>query len=203
MTTNRKWRAGLAAAITAVAVGGWGTTAWGASAGTSPHAQSTPAAVTPQPCGTATGPFHVSGDQVLNANGDPFVSYGMTVGGLQQSAWPTLTTADDQRIDGAAQYWCVNTIRLQIQQDYLVGVGSTPPQAGYLAAIESEVARAESHHMVVVLNDQTEGRRWWTASGPTARPAPPPTAGRTRRPPCPRTCPICLTGVWGWSASSW
>ena len=58
-------------------------------------------------------------------------------------------------IQAAAAYWCSNTVRLQIEQDYLVAADGTVNRP-FLAAIQSEVAYAESLGLVVVLNDQTQ-----------------------------------------------
>lgn len=153
----------MSAIVAAAAIAGFGTTAWGA--GTSASGSTPPH----ETCPTVKGPFRVSGDQVLAANGEPFVSYGMTVGGLQRATYTdNLRIADDDRIDAAVRSWCVNTIRLQLQQDDLVGAGVSPSQAtAYLTDIKGEVSRAEGHHMVVVLNDQTEGNSIGAENGPT------------------------------------
>ena len=50
---------------------------------------------------------------------------------------------------------CANTVRLQLSQDNLLGPNGTGFDQSYMNAIESEVALAESYHLVV-LNDQTE-----------------------------------------------
>ena len=84
--------------------------------------------------------------------------YGITVPGLANDPdWADSVTMDEAKIRAAAQYWCVNTIRLQVSQDNLIGdTGSTPPYQPYLTAIKTEVSLAESLGLVVVLNDQTE-----------------------------------------------
>ena len=55
-----------------------------------------------------------------------------------------------------ARSWCADTVRLQLDQDNLLSPGGTGLNRSYLAAIETEVAAAEQHHLVVVLNDNTE-----------------------------------------------
>jgi hypothetical protein len=106
-------------------------------------------------CGKAAGPFSVSGTQVLGAGGKPFVSYGLTVPGLQGAGWGSSVMDDLDEINAAANDWCANTVRLQLDQNDLLGLQGTAYNQGYMAAIESEVSQAESDHLVVVLNDET------------------------------------------------
>jgi hypothetical protein len=106
-------------------------------------------------CGKATGPFSVSGTQVLGAGGKPFVSYGLTVSGLQGPDWANWVSQDLQEITATADGWCANTVRLQVNQDDLIGPDGTSFDRAYMTAIESEVSLAESDHLVVVLNDET------------------------------------------------
>jgi Cellulase (glycosyl hydrolase family 5) len=106
-------------------------------------------------CGKAVGPFKVSGTRVLGANGKPFISYGLTAPGLQGEDWASQVLLDMERITAAADDWCANTIRLQLNQDDLNGPDGTSFDPGYMAAIESEVSLAESYGLVVVLNDET------------------------------------------------
>jgi Cellulase (glycosyl hydrolase family 5) len=106
-------------------------------------------------CGKAVGPFTVHGTKVLAGNGSTFISYGMTVSGLQEGNWTGLVPLDLQKIAATANDWCANTIRIQLNQDLLLGPTGTEFDQQYLAAIESEVNLAESYHLVVVLNDET------------------------------------------------
>jgi endoglucanase len=106
-------------------------------------------------CGKAAGPFRVSGTQVLAGDGKPFVSYGITVPGLQSPYWAGAVTQDLQEISATANDWCANTVRLQLDQDDLIGADGASFGRAYMAAIESEVTLAESYHLVVVLNDET------------------------------------------------
>jgi hypothetical protein len=112
-------------------------------------------AVQASPCGKAVGPFTVHGTKVLDGSGKPFVSYGMTVSGLQEGNWTGLTPEDLQKIAATANDWCANTIRIQLNQDMLLGPNGAGFDQEYMAAIESEVNLAESYHLVVVLNDET------------------------------------------------
>jgi hypothetical protein len=131
-------------------------------------AATTPASTS---CATATGPFTVSGTKVLAADGQPFVSYGITVPGLQGLDWAAYGSLDLEKIAATADDWCANTVRLQLSQDNLLGPDGTDFDQAYMTAIETEVAAAEQDHLVVVLNDNTEfaslaARR--TQQGPTA-----------------------------------
>jgi hypothetical protein len=161
----RGWVAGSALALTAAATGavaappasaGVGTTMGpglagsGATAGNSGAAAGNGAA-----CGKVSGPFSVSGTQVLDAAGKPFVSYGLTVPGLQGPDWRNFTTLDLQKITATADDWCANTVRLQLDQDDLLGPDGTGFNQAYMAAIQAEVTLAERDQLVVVLNDET------------------------------------------------
>jgi len=107
-------------------------------------------------CLKAAGPFSVHGTQVLGQGGQPFVSYGLTVPGLQVLDWRKFTGLDLDKIVATAVDWCANTVRLQLSQDNLFGPNGTGFDPTYLNAIQAEVALAESYHLVVVINDQTE-----------------------------------------------
>jgi hypothetical protein len=142
------WRglvAGLALALAA--------TVAGTATGTAARAGAMPASGLA--CGKAVGPFSVSGTQVLAADGKPFVSYGITVPGLQSPDWADTITLDRMKIAATAEDWCANTVRLQLEQDDLVGLDGTGFNQAYMAAIRSEVALAEHYQLVVVLNDET------------------------------------------------
>ena len=106
-------------------------------------------------CGKAVGPFSVSGTRVLGAGDKPFVSYGITVPGLQGPDWASSVTLDRVKIAATATAWCANTVRLQLNQDDLLGPNGTGFNRAYLTAIEAEVSVAERYQLVVVLNDET------------------------------------------------
>jgi hypothetical protein len=145
--------AGAGPAQARVVIGDGGTVAPAAAAGSaSAAAGSAPAAAG---CGRAAGPFRVSGTRVLDGSGAPFVSYGTTVAGLQGSNWASQVASDLAEITAAALHWCANTVRIQADQDYLLGPGGTGVNPAYLAALKAEVSLAESFRLVVVLNDET------------------------------------------------
>src|SRR5450755_232013 len=143
--------AALATAVSGVAAGPGASSATAASA----------------PCRHAVGPFHVSGTQVLGAGRKVFVPYGITVPGLANANWRGSRAKDDSKIDATASAWCANIVRLQVSQDTLIGLNGAGFSAAYLAAIKSEVSRAERHHLVVVINDQTETAPVSFQKGPT------------------------------------
>ena len=139
-------------------------------------------------CGQAVGPFTVDGTRVLGAGGKVFVSYGTTVSGLQNPDWGTSVSLDLDEIAATADDWCANTVRLQLSQDNLLGPNGNGYNRAYMNAIQAEVSAAESDHLVVVLNDDTEqtarpgtwsrprrpkprpsGKTWSTSTAPTRR----------------------------------
>ena len=107
-------------------------------------------------CRQAAGPFSVHGTEVFDQGGQVFVSYGLTVPGLQVLNWRKFTGLDLAKIAADAVDWRANTVRLQLSQDNLFGPNGTGFDQSYLNAVESKVALAERYHLVVVLNDQTE-----------------------------------------------
>jgi hypothetical protein len=115
-----------------------------------------PAAAAGRTCATAQGPFHVAGTEVLSAGGRAYVPYGITVPGLANAAFRNYTALDDAKIKATAADWCANTVRLQVGQANLVGTSGTSYSSAFMSAIRAEVSLAESEHLVVVLNAQTE-----------------------------------------------
>ena len=63
-----------------------------------------------------------------------FVSYGLTVPGLQVLNWRNFTGLDLAKIAAAAVDWCANTVRLQLSQDNLLGPNGTGFDQSYLTA---------------------------------------------------------------------
>jgi hypothetical protein len=122
-------------------------------------------------CGKAVGPFSVHGTRVLGHGGRVFVSYGITVAGLQWVSWQAFLKSDLEMIAATADGWCANTVRLQLSQDNLLGPNGTRFDRAYMTAIKSEVSLAENDHLVVVLNDNSEfapRATWNSQHGPTA-----------------------------------
>lgn len=119
-----------------------------------------PSAAAAAACRHITGPFHSRGSAVHNSAGQRYIPYGINVTGLahpllMRAQYASTVAGDSAVIQAAAAYWCSNTVRLQIEQDYLIAADGTVNRP-FLAAIQSEVAYAESLGLVVVLNDQTQ-----------------------------------------------
>lgn len=106
-------------------------------------------------CQHATGPFHTSGATVYDSAGQRYVPYGLNVTGLAHPLGPNTLSEDENIIHAAATYWCANTVRLQIGQDYTVDSGGHTIKHE-LSAIATEVHYAESLGLLVVLNCQTQ-----------------------------------------------
>ena len=110
------------------------------------------------------------GTRVLDQSGQVYVSYGITISDLQNPNWQGFQQLDPQTITAIADGWCANTVRLQLSQDNLLGPNGTSFSQAYLTAIQAEVSLAESYHLVVVLNDNTEfapRATWPFQHGPT------------------------------------
>lgn len=106
-------------------------------------------------CQHITGPFHTSGATVYDSKGQPYIPYGLNVTGLAHPLGPNTLSEDEKIIHAAATYWCANTVRLQIGQDYTVD-SSGHTIKSELSAIATEVHYAESLGLLVVLNCQTQ-----------------------------------------------
>jgi hypothetical protein len=107
-------------------------------------------------CHKAHGPFHEDGTKVLQADGSPFLSYGITVTGLAHQDYQGHVQDDLKQIDASAQSWCSNTVRLQVAQDILVGETGTTFSEEFMDAIQAEVTQAERDGLVIVINAQTQ-----------------------------------------------
>lgn len=115
-------------------------------------------------CSKAVGPFRVQGTRVLQGDGKVFVPYGVTLSTLQYYPGTYLDAYKDQttleqteaQIRAIADGWCGNTVRLQVEQDMLVGVKGNEYNSKYMSVVESAVRYAESLGLVVVVNAQTE-----------------------------------------------
>lgn len=106
-------------------------------------------------CQHITGPFHTSGATVYDSKGQRYIPYGLNVTGLAHPLGPNTLSEDENIIHAAATYWCANTVRLQIGQDYTID-SSGHTIKSELSAIATEVHYAESLGLLVVLNCQTQ-----------------------------------------------
>jgi hypothetical protein len=114
-------------------------------------------------CLPATGPFSVSRTNIIDGNGDVFVPYGVTLSTMQyypgtylDNTSETTLAQTEKQISAIAKNWCSNTVRLQIEQDELVGIAGTSVNSDYLNVIKSSVSYAEKLGLSVVINPQTE-----------------------------------------------
>ena len=106
-----------------------------------------------------SGSFTVSGNSILQPNGQRYVPYGFvlewcaTVPGLPCNASsPTLY----QKISEAATYWHANTVRLQASWEQLYSGPNGTVNTLYLSQLDREIQQANSLGMVAILTQQTE-----------------------------------------------
>jgi hypothetical protein len=161
MRPGRRWIRGDVGAvfIAAVVFGSFGTSLTSLVGAAKAAATNGTAA-----CMQAVGPFTVAGPRVLQADGRVFVPYGVTLSTLQD--YPTSSygapkgqstvSQTDAQLRAIAGGWCGNTVRLQIEQDMLVGLTGNAFNGAYMKAIEAAVGYAKSLGLVVVINAQTE-----------------------------------------------
>jgi Cellulase (glycosyl hydrolase family 5) len=158
---RRGWRPLLAG--TALVLAASGT----AMASASSAAARPPVTVSPCAGNKVVGPFVTSGAHVYTNGGaghHEFYSYGPTLAAtLDGKSWTSADAklvaadkaTDEKEIVWAANDWCSNTVRVQVNQDLLFTKHLGIDQS-YLHAIETEVLYAINHKLVVVLNDSTE-----------------------------------------------
>jgi hypothetical protein len=96
----------------------------------------------------------VSGNHLIDTQGQVMVPYGITVFGLANKDWQATSIQDDSQIKAAITKWCTNFIRLQLAPASLLS--SQPYDAAYLQAIQNEVQLALSYDQNVILTAQTE-----------------------------------------------
>ncbi len=103
--------------------------------------------------------LNVVGNNIISSNGQTYIPEGISVyGGLEDTDYMENTANIDAQIIAAAKYWHANTIRLQIAESNLFN-NITPGKTynnKFLRAIVNQVILAQSLHMAVVINDQTE-----------------------------------------------
>lgn len=145
---------------------GLATQKWSVSTGATrqPIAATTTRGETVAACSKATGPFTISRTNIIDGNGDVFVPYGASLSTLQyypktyldsNTTESTLAETEAQ-IKAIADSWCGNTVRLQIEQDELVGVAGSSLNTAYLNVIKAAVSYAEGQGLAIVINDQAE-----------------------------------------------
>lgn len=112
------------------------------------------------------GPFHIAPDNrtITDRDGRPFVTYGTSVSALSDPIFASYPgyiegqakTIDIPKINATADVWCGNTVRIQVSQHNVTANGRTCDVAFLAGALDPEVRDAEAHHLVVVINDNTE-----------------------------------------------
>jgi hypothetical protein len=143
--------AAVAVGLGAASVAGLGTSpAARPAAGTGGAGEAS--AAKPAACHHVRGPFHVSGTVVIGSTGR-YIPYGISLTGLARINYTAGMAQDEAAIVAAADYWCANTVRLQIRQATLVSTTGHINHA-FLADIITEVHFAEARGLVVVLNLQ-------------------------------------------------
>jgi len=118
-------------------------------------------AVQAGPCQAISGPFHMRGAEILNAQNQRYIPYGIGIVGLAHDLYAGTVQRDEDQIAAAQQAWCANTVRLQVSQDRLInGRGFDPTKLHlnqtFLAAVKQEIQYARGLGLMVVLNLQTQ-----------------------------------------------
>lgn len=103
-------------------------------------------------CHHESGPFHVS-RTVVNGSTGRYIPYGISLTGLAHTDYAARVAQDEAGIAAAADFWCANTVRLQLRQANLVSITGHVNQA-FLGTVTTEVRFAEARGLVVVLNLQ-------------------------------------------------
>jgi len=127
-----------------------------------------PAVTQAAACQHERGPFHVNGTVVDGSTGR-YIPFGISLTGLAHADYAARMAQDEAGIAAAADYWCANTVRLQIRQANLVSITGHVHRA-FLTAVTTEVRFAEARGLVVVLNLQWQlDRASLVESMPTQR----------------------------------
>jgi hypothetical protein len=147
--------AGGVVAPTTLVQGGYsnGTVSGGSGPGV-PTGPTRPAGGSAATGATAPGVYRVDGTTIVAPTGRSFTPYGMTVYGLAENDWQANISSDEAAIAATASYWHGNTMRIQVAPSNLFS--TSPYSQAFLAAIQQEVADAESHGLNVILCAQTE-----------------------------------------------
>jgi hypothetical protein len=131
---------------------------------TSTSTPTTTTASAPATC-PASGYFSVCGSRINDPSGNEFTPYGISViDDLDQPDWqnPAYQAASDAQIQAAANYWHVNSIRLQVSEANIVG------NTAAMARLGAEVDEIESLKKIPIINDNLE-QTDTTQAGPTSR----------------------------------
>lgn len=113
---------------------------------------------------TADGPYHVQGNTIIDAQGQPYIFHGLGRDGLEFSC------TGDGPLDAAhpafmgpgptssstGTYWWGNTVRLPLSEDFWLhgATGYTCPASQYQALVKQTVDTLTSLHLNVILDLQ-------------------------------------------------
>jgi hypothetical protein len=119
------------------------------------------AAAQAEPCRAISGPFRMRGAEILNAQNQRYIPYGIGIVGLARDLYAGTLERDKEQIAAAQKSWCANTVRLQVSQYQLIdGTGFNPAKlhvnTSFLNAVTEEVQYARGLGLMVVLNLQTQ-----------------------------------------------
>lgn len=122
---------------------------------------------------TADGPYHVQGNSIIDAQGQPYLFHGLGRDGLEFSC------TGDGPLDAAhlalmgagptsptnGTYWWGNTVRLPLSEDFWLhgATGYTCPASQYQSLVKQTVTTLTSLHFNVILDLQ-----WVDAGGQSA-----------------------------------
>lgn len=109
----------------------------------------TGAAASTSTCRHVVGPFHVRGSRIYNSRGQRYIPYGMNVTKIRPSGRGFGNAAQIQQEVAANSFWCVNTIRIGVEQPSLIVHGKV--NHAYMAAVAGAASYAESLGLDVVL----------------------------------------------------
>lgn len=120
---------------------------------------SVPAPITSPAAPGGAASFTVEGNRIVEADGQQYVPYGFVLWCLSDpdmSSCDSGPTSDSAKITAAADYWHANTVRLQVAWENLFSGPGGSVSASFMTILDSEVALANSLHMVVIITQQTE-----------------------------------------------
>ncbi len=121
--------------------------------------------VTGPPVKAPSGPFTVSGNKIVAADGEQFIPKGFVLYCLARpsvscgQATASTPNTDADKIQVAASFWHADVVRLQVAQERLFdGTAGTTNQVdqAFLGQLDSEVALANRLGMVAIITLQEE-----------------------------------------------
>jgi hypothetical protein len=118
------------------------------------------------------GDFSISGNKILEPNGQQYIEYGFVLYCLSEPNYDSSTgcentsPTDTDKITQAGTFWHANTVRLQVAWQNLVPgvwpdnlsgpITSSEVDQTFLDNLQNEITTANNLHMVVIISQQTE-----------------------------------------------